>query len=209
MFLDRLLEHFGAARFDVGSPLGLYRHLVTGQERAFPYLKGSLPRAWSLIRRWEQVQPTEHREPAPPSLVFALASVAFLRGYTDFGLITLMMFFFILRPCEALRATRDDLVLPSDTLSDSAVAYLKIPSSKSRWRGPRTQHASTRYPVLIGLLETRYALLKQGAKLFDGNANTYRKTWNILIKAFQIPLFQVYSSVASRQKVLLRLRTGC
>ena len=31
-------------------------------------------------------------------------------------------------------------------------------------------------------------MLRSGAKLYDGSAATYRKTWNTLMKAFQIPM---------------------
>ena len=187
MFLDRLLESFGAERFDVGSALGLYRHLVTGQERLYPYLKGSLPRSWALMRRWHSVQPTEHREPMPIVVVLAVSALTFVRAYSDFGVITLMMSHMILRPCEGLQAVRDDLILPSDTLSEAGVVYLRIPAPKSRWSGPRTQHASSRDLVLIALLETRYASLRPKAKLFDGAAAAYRKIWNTMMRTFNIP----------------------
>ena len=120
-------------------------------------------------------------------VVLAISALAFVRAYVDFGIITLMMFHMILRPCEALRAVRDDLVLPSDTLSDAGVVYLRITSPKTRWSGPRTQHASSRNPVLIALLETRYASLRPKAKLFDGAAAAYRKIWNTVMHAFNIP----------------------
>ena len=126
------------------------------------------------MRRWHSIQPTEHREPIPLVVVLAVSALAFIREYSDFGLVTLMMFYLILRPCEALRATRDDLVLPSDTLTEVGIVYLKIPAPKTRWSGPRTQHASSRNPLLISQLETRYSLLKSGAKLFDGSATAYR-----------------------------------
>ena len=98
------------------------------------------------------------------------------------------MFHLILRPCEAIQAIRENLVLPSETLSEARVVYLNISGPKSRWCGPRIQHASSRDPTLIRLLETRCSLLKAGAKLFDGSAATYRKTWNQLLHAFGVPL---------------------
>ena len=88
------------------------------------------------MRRWHSVQPTEHREPIPIVVVLAVSALAFIRAYFDFGIFTLMMFHMILRPCEALRAVRDDLVLPSDTLSDVGIVYLRIHAPKTRWNGP-------------------------------------------------------------------------
>ena len=97
------------------------------------------------------------------------------------------MFHFILRPSEAILAIRENLVLPSDNCSATSIAYLTIPIAKSRWRGPRTQHASTRNPDFIRLLERRYSTLKSSARLFPGSATSYRKTWDSLVKAFGIP----------------------
>ena len=187
LLFDRLIEQCGTSLYEIGSSLGLFRHLLTGLQRKFPYLKGDLPRSWLLISRWESLEPTVHREPAPLSFVLAMASIAFLRGHLDFGMITLLMFHFILRPCEAIRAVRNWLVLPSDTLSSGSVAYLRIPLAKSRWRGARTQHASCRDSPFIAMLELRYASLRDDCSLYEGNANSYRKTWNALVLSLQLP----------------------
>ena len=153
MLLGRLIEKFGSGLYEVGCSLGIYRHLVTWHQRGFPYLRGHLPRSWTLSR-WGSVEPTMHREPAPLVFAHAIVSVAFLRGYFDFGMITLMMFHFILRPCEAIKALRSDLVLPSDTFSDEIIAYVRIPMSKAKWQDPRTQHASCKNGRFNLMLET-------------------------------------------------------
>ena len=98
-----------------------------------------------------------HRIPAPKSLVLAMASVAFIQGHLDFALVVLMNFFFILRPVEGIRATRANLVLPSDNCSTVPIAYMTIPLAKSRWKGPKTQHASMRDTAIIALLEKGFA----------------------------------------------------
>ena len=92
---------------------------------------------------------------------------------------------------------REWLVLPSDTFSAGSVAYLRIPLAKSRWRGPRTQHASCRDIPFIKMLEHRYASLRGGCKLYDGNASTYRKIWNILVASLQTPPLK-YTPVSLR-----------
>ena len=187
LFLDRLVETFGATVFDLGTPLGVIRHLVTGLERTHPYIRGALPRSWLLIRRWEQVFPTAHRKPIPRSLVLAIACIAFMRGHIEFALIVLMNFFFLLRPCEGINAVRSSLVLPSDTCSDTLVAYLNIPMPKSRWKGPKTQHASTDDPTLIMLLERKFGKTKRHERLYAGNATTFRRTWDSILKSLGVP----------------------
>ena len=78
-------------------------------------------------------------------------------------------------------------MLPSDVLSDFPIAYLSIPLPKSRWRGSREQHASTRDADFIALLEKRFAGLKPTARLFTGTAHEYRKVWDKILAALHVP----------------------
>ena len=116
-----------------------------------------------------------------------MASISFLRGYYDFGIMILVLFYFILRPCEGIKAVRANLRLPSDVLSSTSIAYIVIPNAKTRWRGPRAQHASCRDADLIQLLERRYASLGPRRKLFDGNATTFRKIWDLVVASLLMP----------------------
>ena len=70
------------------------------------------------MTRWEQIEPLQHRVPLPAKVCDAITAVALSWNWFRFGLVLQICLRGILRVGEVISATREDLVLPSDLLSE-------------------------------------------------------------------------------------------
>lgn len=189
IFLAHALRKYGDLQFVAGSSILYFRHLILAAQRKAPTLKPYSQICWDLASRWEACEPVTHRVPMPLPIMKAMAVCAIQLGWVRWAGILILCFFGMARVGEVLQCVRDDLLLPSDLLSEySGCAYLHLRKSKTSSRGIfRQQHLRIDDPVAVKLLERIYGNAVPGVHLFSGSPSVFRSRWNFLLKMLRIP----------------------
>lgn len=190
--LVEVLRSYGLHLYEAGHGLYEFRHLVVMAQQKFAWLKQHLAPAWQLITRWQALQPVEHRKPLHVVLYRALVVMGILRGWLRWSATIVLGFEGIARISEVLRATRGDLVLPSDQFSSVlCAAFLKVTNPKTKRRGKgRIQHLKLQDPQSVAFLEKVFGPLNEALGLFPFSAAAFRTRWNKLMEELLIPLPQ-------------------
>ena len=184
-----LLISFGHSAYKEGLSLSYYRQLLAHVQRENLAVRPFMSLAWQLVTKWELMEPTSHRPPLPEPVLAAMISLGLAWGWEQWTCTLIFSFFGACRVGEVLHARREHLLLPSDLLSDSPVAYLKIINPKSRRRGARTQYATVseaRFMPLFELVWNRKVFPK-GNTLYGGSPGAFRSRWDAILKKLQIP----------------------
>ena len=118
-----------------------------------------------------------------------MAALALGWKWFRFALVLLIAFRGILRIGEVLRATRGDLVLPSDLLSDRVERmYLRVREPKSKRRGGgREQHATILDTELVSACEKVFKNLEPEVFLFPYSSHTFRRRWDEILRTLGVP----------------------
>eukprot|EP00438_Fugacium_kawagutii_P006915 Skav203581 [mRNA] locus=scaffold935:89412:94199:+ [translate_table: standard] len=184
-----LAREYGNHLYSTGRSLYVFRHLLVFLQQNFLTIRPLMGACWSMVTRWELMEPTEHRVPLPYAVFCAMVSVAIGWGWHRFAGILSLGFLGIARPGEPLRATRGELVLPRDTLSDCAqVAYLKILKPKTRQRGRgKIQHISIHDARFITFLDKVFGLDEAHVRLLDCTPSAFRRRWDAVLHALAVP----------------------
>ena len=145
--------------------------------------------AWDVVTRWETFEPVEHRPPIPEVLVEAMLAVAVSWGWLRWAAITLIGFRGIVRPGEPVSAQRSHLLLPQDLLqSNLDHFYFKIEKPKTRKRGgAKVQHSKIVGVDVVAFVVAVFAALPRHEKLYPGSASHYRRRWDAILKALEVP----------------------
>ena len=114
--LSLMLRDYGDVLYKTGFPLGSYRQLLAHAQKLVPLVKPHMGVAWSMVTRWQKLQPVCHRTPLPEAILRAMVGLAYANGGKVWAATTLAMFYFTCRPGEVLRGLRKDLLTPGDTL---------------------------------------------------------------------------------------------
>ena len=178
---------FGQWLYTKGEAMYIYRHLLVYLQQMFPSERPALAGAWSLLQRWELIQPVAHRPPLPRIILDALLALSLSWGWHRWAALTSLAFFGVLRVGEPLRATRADLLLPEDCGVDREVLFLQINFPKSGRRGKgRVQHSKVTHLQTIQLVRSAFGSLAPDDPLYPTTASTYRRRWDKLIDALGI-----------------------
>lgn len=184
-----LLQEYGNCLYEEGRALYLYRHLVVLVQQSFQHAKPFMGPAWSMIAKWEKLEPTAHRCPVPEAIFRAVISVSLCWGWRYFAAIVGITFLGITRPSEALFAVRKNLVLPEDRLEPtSTTAYLKIVKAKTSGRGnARIQHASFDDAKFVSFLETIFRGWSANRRLNACSSSAFRRRWDAVLESLEVP----------------------
>ena len=185
-----LLQEYGNCLYEEGRALYLYRRLVVLVQQSFQHAKPFMGPAWSMIARWEKLEPTAHRTPVPEAVFRAVVSVSLCWGWRLFAAIVGVTFLGIARPSEALFGLRKNLILPADRLEPgSTTAYLKIVKAKTSGRGnARIQHASFEDLAFVSFLETIYKDWDFEQRLNSCSSSAFRRRWDVILESLEIPV---------------------
>ena len=188
--LALLLKLFGIHLFDSKHSLYVYRQLLAQYLRDRPSLRSHLGICWQLVSKWERVEPVEHRTPVPVVLLRAMVVLALLWGWPRWAAVTLLIFHGIARPGEVLKAYRSDVLLPADLVAEgSGFLYLTISAPKTRHRGGgRVQHTKISEPLVTKFCEVVFSSLQPQDRLFPGSPASYRRRWDALLRALEVPI---------------------
>ncbi|CAE7221711.1 unnamed protein product [Symbiodinium sp. CCMP2592] len=174
--------------YDAGTPLCYYRQLLAHAQLVVPQARPIMRPAWDYVTRWERLGPLQHRPPIPEVLTRALSSVSISWGWRRFAAITLLCFYAIARIGEVLAASRRDLLTPEDALDPAGKLYLLIRSPKTRHRGARIQHATVEaFQDVLRFIIAVFQDLDPELKLFGGSAGVYRRRWDEVLRALDVP----------------------
>ena len=184
-----LLQEYGNCLYEEGKALYIYRHLVVLVQQSFQHAKPFMGPAWSMIAKWERLEPTTHRTPVPAALYKAVVTVSLIWGWRNFAAIVGIAFLGITRPSEALFALRKNLVLPADRLEPaSTTAYLKIVKAKTSGRGnARVQHASVEDEAFVRFLETIFRERSRESRLNSCSSSAFRRRWDAILGSLEVP----------------------
>ena len=182
------LRAYGKVLYENGRPLYHFRHLIIHGQRTIPALRQLSKPAWELVTRWEALEPLKHRPPLPHALLLAMATVGLSWGWFKWVAVTLIAYYGACRPGEVLQASRKDLVLPSDLFLEDNICFLQIAKPKSGTRGlGAVQHTKIIDQTTISLCEAVFASFNGGDRLFAATPSTYRRRWDSLLKALDVP----------------------
>ena len=184
-----LLISFGHSAYREGLSLSYYRQLLAHVQRENLAVRPFMSLAWQLVTKWELMEPTNHRPPLPEPILAAMISLGLAWGWNQWTCTLIFSFFGACRVGEVLHASREHLLLPSDLLSDTPIAYLKIINPKSRRRGARIQYATVSEARFMPLLEQVWSreVFPRTGTLYGGSAGAFRTRWNAVLKKLQIP----------------------
>eukprot|EP00439_Symbiodinium_sp_Y106_P076030 s796_g15.t1 len=125
-----LLGEYGEHRFQLGSSLSYFRHLLAYAQRELPDFRLRSRPCWESVSRWEQLEPLFHRRPLhrrplPGVLCSAMAALAIGWGWPRFAMVLLIAFKGIMRTGEVLAAYRLELVLPVEHMERTAEKHIR------------------------------------------------------------------------------------
>ena len=187
-----VIKSYGVHLYSSGKGLYELRHLLVLIQQKKPLMRPAMGPAWSLVSKWEEVTPTQHRKPLPELLFKAMFSLATLWKLKRFAACLLLAFEGISRIGEVLRATRGDLLLPEDLMdADSTTAYLRIRRPKTMRRGKgRVQHIRVEGASAVGVLSGVFGQLDEFLHLYPLSSTVFRRRWDKLLDALLLPKSQ-------------------
>ena len=186
--LALVLRDYGDVLYKTGFPLASYRQLLAHAQKIFPLLRPHMGVAWNMVSRWEELQPISHRTPIPEALFRALVGMSHLLGWERWTAATMAIFFFVSRPGEVLKASRDKLLTPDDALDPfHRWLYLRITSPKSRRRAARIQHVKLDDTTAMEYVLSVWERLPGSSPLYPGSPSAYRRRWDRLMQMLAVP----------------------
>ncbi|CAE7214728.1 BSPAL1 [Symbiodinium sp. CCMP2592] len=187
--LAELVRLFGVHMFDTLQSLYMFKQLITYLQRERPSLRAHFGRAWQTVSRWELCEPAVHRTPLPFGIFQAMIALSLAWNWRRWAACTALAFFGMCRPGEALKASREDVLLPIDLLGECIDSvFLTIRSPKTRRRGGgRVQHAKVQDPDGVRLCQAVFGSLPMRQPLYPGSPASYRRRWDALLRVLKIP----------------------
>eukprot|EP00438_Fugacium_kawagutii_P003415 Skav211329 [mRNA] locus=scaffold3120:27024:31484:+ [translate_table: standard] len=184
-----LVKEFGNHLFSSGKSLYILRHLVVYVQKNYLDARPYMSICWDLVQRWETLEPPIHRTPLPCALLQAMVVVSLNWSWNKFAGILCLAFYGIMRPGEALKGKRRDLVLPEDLLLENTEkCYFRISEPKSRRRGKgRVQHASIHSSLVTVFLSKVFGSLEREQFLYPVSVSSFRRRWDAILKHIGIP----------------------
>jgi hypothetical protein len=186
---DQVLCNYLNDQHESDPPFWLAKHAILFTQTCWRSLRSKLPRAWDVLRSWQQTRSTGTRKPMPFLLARALFSAslneALLRpaeaaAFIGFAVLMRVTFWALLRPGEMFRLTVGDCMF-SDTLGSVVSAVIALACPKTRNFGGRHQYC------IIYDLET-----------IEASMSSYIQVENCLVDAHQCP-FGAWVSVDAHQ----------
>ena len=114
---------------------------------------GNLKGAWAAVRTWKVAEPGELRSPVPALVRWGLMALALAGHGVRLAALLALTFHTLLRPGEACRLVRKDLMLPGDKGWHVRVGMVVIRSPKTARVGGRVQHVVVHDAMVILLCQ--------------------------------------------------------
>jgi len=183
------LRAFGLHLYSQGFPRYLLVYAITAVQDAFPEFRNSLAPAWQVDKKWQAAEPGQCRPVISQPIIQAAIALALCWGWADWAAVTLIGFLCMLHPSEIIPLIRQDMVLPSDAMSNDCVAYVHVRNPKTQ-RFARRQHSRLDDPLTLRFLSALYRDLPLDARLFRASMHVYSKQWNAIMGRLGVPFTQ-------------------
>ena len=184
--VDKILVAWGQEKYERGDAAGTFTNTILACCDEAPELRRSTPRAWELLDHWLTLMPFTNHVPCPPALLLAMMSLAILWGWVDMAVFLALSWTGLLRPVEALRLCRADVLLPSELLSAERAVFLRIRSPKMRRLRARREHVKITDLVVVGLLEVVLVGIAPERELFPFRPSQLRRWHDALVSFFKV-----------------------
>jgi hypothetical protein len=175
------LRGFGLYLWDNNQPLYIFVDAINAVTNLLPLWRQYMTPAWQIVKRWQQEEPGSCRMVLPPALMMAAVSLGLLWQWPIWTALALLGFTGMLHPCEFVYALRKHLVLPRDALSSQQVAYLHIPSPKTK-RLARRQHSRISDEFVVRLLDSVFGDYPMESRLCPFTASAFRSRWDAIFR---------------------------
>ena len=177
------LRHFGQSLYQSGRSIGDFRTTINGVTDLRRSWSRVLTAAWDAVTAWELLEPVDHHIPVPKVVFRALFAAALLAHDTPFNVINVAGFIGGLRPGEALRLRRSDIVLPIDRGKSDGPVYLVVRKpGKAKRRGVQAQHAKIGDPDMVRFLTWALAGLPRGAPIWAASPSAFGNRWRLYVE---------------------------
>ena len=123
----------------------------------------------------------------PESLLRAAVCLAISWRWYRFASCLLIAFNGLGHPSSVIAATREDLVLPADLLSNLSLAFLRIRDPKTR-RYMTRQHLRISDSHSVEFLQALFKDRPMSEKIFGLGSSAFRLRWDRLFSALGIPV---------------------
>eukprot|EP00971_Amphidinium_carterae_P031131 612660-Amphidinium_carterae.1 len=150
--LDSIMAAYMQYLYNSDAPLSSGLESLAALQLFHPHTIGHLQRAWRAARQWKRTQPLSVRAPLPLSVLLAMATTAWVQGWTRTSCLLLLSFDALLSPGEAANALRSHLILPTDLAGEQGSAVFVLPDSKTASRTVQIQSVIVFDEPLISLL---------------------------------------------------------
>ncbi|CAE7224840.1 unnamed protein product [Symbiodinium sp. CCMP2592] len=169
------LVAFGNDLYASGRPYWHFAETINSLTSLKPSLRRQVQGAWDLAYTWLAEEPYVHHTAMPAQVLVAVLSTCLLWGWIKEAGIFALCWGALLRAGEAVKATRRDVVFPSDALWGQTYVLIKIQEPKTRGRAARHQSAKLEPYDLIEVCRLAFEALPKGAKLGPMTPQTLRR----------------------------------
>lgn len=180
--LAEVVVAYGRGCFRNQLPQYIFSETINIIQDWFPVLKPTMSGPWRIAKRWARLEPSKRRAIIPPALLRAAICVAILLGWMHFAGICALAFATLAHPSEVLGVSRSGLVLPRDLLFDDPqmprLGLLDVGEPKTKFSGPRRQHAKFQGNVLLQFIDWVFGDLRPHEPLYPFKSNAFRNRWN-------------------------------
>lgn len=112
--INLVVERYGRQLYNAGKTYASYADTINSLTSLKPSIRRQMQGAWSFAFSWTRAEPTEHHVAMPGAVALAIMASALMWGWLRFAGVFALMWAGLLRPGEALAASREDLLLPMD-----------------------------------------------------------------------------------------------
>ena len=171
------LRAYGLHLFAGSFPRYKFVYTITAMQDTFPHLRPFFSSAWQVDRKWQQYEPGHCRPVLSAPIMRAVSCLCLIWKWYRWLGITLIGFLGMLHPAEFISLLRSDLLLPGDTLNETAAFYVHIRNPKTA-RFARKQHCKIDDPCVLAYVTKVFGALAPNASLFAGGTSAYRRRWD-------------------------------
>ena len=185
--INMILERYGRTMYSCGKTYGGFAEALNALTSWKPALRRLLGGALDFGFAWTRHEPSVHHSAMPGPVALAIIPTGMLWGWAQFAGLVALMWAGLLRPGEALSATREDLLLPTDGDKTMPFGLLSIKDPKTRYTNARHQSTKIDMPDMLKLkvIELFFGTPKPHQKLWPFSGNTLRSSFRSVFASAQ------------------------
>ena len=188
--INLLLVRYGRELYQVGKTYNQYAETLNELSSRKPQIRRFLQSACDLGYSWKRSEPSVHHVAMPAMVLLGTLSVCISWGWMRLAGCFALMWGGLLRPGELCKATRRDLLLPSDLGGTIPFCILSIGEPKTRYSSARHQSAKVDIEDLVATIGLAFRDLRPHHRLWPYSAQTLRLRLRSVLSALWLPVTQ-------------------